>query len=41
LRFHELSNLGELVAEVSHGDGGAHSDTILYHLGETVNSANW
>jgi hypothetical protein len=40
LRFYELSNLGELVAEVSHGDGGAHSDTILYHHGGTVNSAD-
>jgi len=40
LRFYELSNLGELVAEVSHGDSGAHSDTILYHLVETVDSAN-
>jgi hypothetical protein len=37
LRFYQLSNLGELVAEVSHGDSGAHGDTILYHLGETVN----
>jgi len=41
LRFYQLSNLGELVAQVSHGDTGAHGDTILYHLGETVNSANW
>jgi hypothetical protein len=41
LRFYQLSNLGKLVAEVSHGDTVAHSDTILYHLGETVNSANW
>jgi hypothetical protein len=37
LRFYQLSNLGELVAEVSHGDSGAHSDTILYHLIEAVN----
>jgi hypothetical protein len=40
LRFYQLSNLGELVAKVSHGYSGAHSDTILYHLFDTVNSAN-
>src|SRR5271155_1289403 len=40
LRFYELSNLGEPVAEVSHGNSGTHGDTILYHLVRTVNSAD-